>query len=619
MRKVHQLCFGMLLAVLVGMTTKPVAAQSQNQQALTWLRNGLTEKDLQKKIVAYRKALEFDSLLVEAMYNLGLAYKQQQNDRLAEQWFYKAYHTKSAKSSQEIKLHALLELARTYRRQGKLQACEEALSGAKGLSSDRSIQATILFELGRCIFDQGRYEEALVELRAGEDLSRDNNKGNFRSFIQLVESTIESQRLAETARQALSSGDLNQAQTLVEQLREKYPEHKDVTPLTEMLDSLRGVETNRRALAALYEQAQKEAEAGNLEKAIGSYERLLQQAGDYKDAKTRLEATRQQLAQNQTRAKLEESYVTGTSAMKAGNWALAILSFEKILEMEANYRDVTQRLEEARRALESESTDAIVTRYYTEGVAAMSRNDLGSALAAFERVRKLNPNYRNVADLLRQVDQSLQEKEKSAATAAATLAQTEALYREAMLAREKKDWMQAVVALEKLQMLPSNYPDVTTLLAEARTNLSLADAGATAGRKGNAFLYASGLLIVVVVFPLAGIFALSPALRARMHVLRGNYLIAAQLYEKILQRHPERLKLYPLLANIYLLLGRYDEQALKIYKTIAQLNIATHKRDEINAIVAQNYLTEGRTDSDAIEVLENALKAERQKLNQGKY
>jgi hypothetical protein len=73
------------------------------------------------------------------------------------------------------------------------------------------------------------------------------------------------------------------------------------------------------------------------------------------------------------------------------------------------------------------------------------------------------------------------------------------------------------------------------------------------------------------------------------------------------------------LANIYLLLGRHDEQALKIYKAILQLNIATPKRDEINTIVAQNYLTEGRTDSDAIEVLENALKAERLKQNHGSY
>jgi tetratricopeptide (TPR) repeat protein len=121
------------------------------------------------------------------------------------------------------------------------------------------------------------------------------------------------------------------------------------------------------------------------------------------------------------------------------------------------------------------------------------------------------------------------------------------------------------------------------------------------------------------LFPAAGFVVFSPATRARLHLLRGNYIAAAQLYEKILQRRPGRVKLYSLLANIYLLMGRQDEQALKVYKAILQLNIATHKRDEINTIVAQNYLTEGRTDSDAIAVLESALKAERLKLNQGNY
>jgi len=54
---------------------------------------------------------------------------------------------------------------------------------------------------------------------------------------------------------------------------------------------------------------------------------------------------------------------------------------------------------------------------------------------------------------------------------------------------------------------------------------------------------------------------------------------------------------------------------MKIYQAILNLNIATHKREEINAIVSQNYLTEGRTDADAITVLENALKVERRKQN----
>lgn len=50
-----------------------------------------------------------------------------------------------------------------------------------------------------------------------------------------------------------------------------------------------------------------------------------------------------------------------------------------------------------------------------------------------------------------------------------------------------------------------------------------------------------------------------------------------------------------------------------IYKTVLQLNLATHNREEINVVVAQKYLVEGRTDSDAIEILEGALKAEQRR------
>jgi hypothetical protein len=77
------------------------------------------------------------------------------------------------------------------------------------------------------------------------------------------------------------------------------------------------------------------------------------------------------------------------------------------------------------------------------------------------------------------------------------------------------------------------------------------------------------------------------------------------------------VKLYSALANIYLLLGRNDENAIKVYKMVLQLNLNTRHRDEMSTIVAQNYLTEGRTDSDAIEVLESALKAEQRRQQHG--
>jgi tetratricopeptide (TPR) repeat protein len=148
-------------------------------------------------------------------------------------------------------------------------------------------------------------------------------------------------------------------------------------------------------------------------------------------------------------------------------------------------------------------------------------------------------------------------------------------------------------------------------LALARSQARLATNKIDAAKTENFSFYFGS--IAVIALPLLGLVVLSPATRARLHLMRGNYGAAVQIYEKILVRNPDKVKIYPALANLYLLQGRYDENAMKIYKMVLQLNLAAANRDEINAVVAQKYLTEGRTDSDAIEVLESALQAEQRR------
>lgn len=611
MKGIRGLALSFLL--LLSLPAERAAAQTPNPKALNWLRTGLTEKELAKKIAAYHKAIEFDSLLVEAMYNLGLAYKKQQNYVLAEQWLAKAYAAKPEKLADELKQQILTELGRAYKKTGKMRDSETAFRNAKAVAADRTTRANISFELGRCLYEQGRREEALAELREGQQLSPNDMRDNFKNYIELVEKDMESQRLYAAAEQALTQGNTQQAQALAAELQQKNPGAKNAGTLTARIDSSLEAEASRRALAALYEQAQKETAAGHWEEVITIYEALLRQASTYKDAPAKLEMARQQLAEQQKQAQLEEDYTAGMSALREKNWTMAILAFEKVLKTDESFRDAQKRLNEAERELEDESTETVVARYYVDGVAALNRNDLGNALAALEKVRRLNASYRNVNNLLEEIDQRLQQQAKPAAAAASE--KIDSLYQEALAARAQEDWLQALVALEKLQLLQPNYRDVVTLLAESRAQVSAAGRTAAENSGGSAWPVIGGALVALVMLPALGVMAFSATTRARLHLLRGNLLAAAQLYEKILLRHPDRVKLYPLLANIYLLMQRQDERAMKIYQTVLNLNIATQKRDEINAIVAQNYLTEGRTDSDAITVLENALKNERRKQN----
>ncbi len=613
MKKFRDVLACLLLVLPAVLATTPAAAQSPNAQAMTWFRNGLDEQNSEKKIQAYQKAIELDPAFVEALYNLGLAYKQQQNYNRAAQYLLQAYRAKPDQTKTASQVQILYELAMAYKKLGRARDYEETARVIKDLNVNATIQANLALETGRFLYEQGRHDEALVELRAGQQLSAAKSS-EFAGLIRQVESEKELQPLYDSALKAKAGGDANRARALFEQIRAKNPAYKDVAAQIAGLDTKLATETKKQTYAALYEQAQKYINEGKLEPAIATYESLVQQAGVYKDARSRLQAARQQLEEKQLNERLESEYANGMAALKGRNWARAILAFEKILEIDRSFRDARRRLAEAQYGLDRESTEAVVARYYTEGVSAMSQNDFGAALAAFEKVRKLNPNYRDTESLLAEVEKALRATTAPPASPLASPVKVDSLYREALTAFEKKDWTQAVVGFEKIQLLQPGYLDAGDRLIKARQHLELAPKAAVApqqdaGGKLSIFV----VLAALVVLPLLGFLIFSPELQAQFHLWRGNYTAAAQIYEKTLARYPKKVKLYPALANIYLLLGRNDENAIKVYKTILQLNLNTRHRDEMSTIVAQNYLTEGRTDSDAIEVLESALKAEQRR------
>jgi tetratricopeptide (TPR) repeat protein len=329
------------------------------------------------------------------------------------------------------------------------------------------------------------------------------------------------------------------------------------------------------------------------------------------NAGSQLPKTSQRHAAEQLEKAPEIDYAIGMAAYRAKNWSRAIIAFEKVQQVSQKFRDVDRRLAYAHKNLARESQERIVARYYAEGVIAMNRNDFGWALSAFEQVSRLDSNYREVRSQLANIAMTLQRK-TVLDTLLATTVSLGSLYEEALAAMDKADWAGAATVLKKLCLLQPDYRDAIELLVRARINLEKSKSGSNgvAATGDKTFFYLGGAFAGLIVLAALGLIGFSPAARARLHLLRGNPADAAQIYEKMLQRHPERVKLYLPLANIYLNLGKRDEHAMRAYKMILQLNLATRHREEINTIVAQRYLTEGRMDTDAIEVLENALQAE---------
>lgn len=162
---------------------------------------------------------------------------------------------------------------------------------------------------------------------------------------------------------------------------------------------------------------------------------------------------------------------------------------------------------------------------------------------------------------------------------------------------KQNDTTRAVTALDKASNQKLAEPRSVVLWPEIRGKIS-------------SFVYYTGALVAFLVFPVMTLFAFSSVFRARLCIWRDDYDGAMRIYERALERRPHKIKFNAALANLYLRLGRSDERAMNVYKTILQLNIKTSHREKINAIVAQQLLAEGRTDSDAIEILEKALNSE---------
>jgi len=193
----------------------------------------------------------------------------------------------------------------------------------------------------------------------------------------------------------------------------------------------------------------------------------------------------------------------------------------------------------------------------------------------------------------------------------------EGLYQEGVLALQNGDWLQALITFEKVNWLNSEYKDVQNKLADAQFNLNKKHQAASQSGSGMNFFLILGWSFFFSALPVIGLFLLSPNARGRFYLMQGEYGKAAATFENILSKHPEKLRIYQILANIYLFDNRKDEQALGVFEMVLRLNLFPERNQEINSIVANHYLSKGRSDAVAIEVMEKELNTKIMKMKNG--
>ena len=580
-----------LVFLLLAFCAPVVLPQSHNREAMKWFDAGLAEKNVAQRIEAYSKAIEFDPNFAEALFNLGTTYKEQKSYERAEQFLRRAANT----TNHDLRIKALSALASIYNIRGSSKRAESALREAKTLAGEPKQRAVLSYELGRLLYQQGRYEEAVAELQDGrnDDLTKQES---FDNLIKLAENFAQLDYWYAAAEKQKAAGHLQEAKTTLEQIKAKNANFRDVQAKLDEIETLLTANTDETVAPA--DEVKTE---------------IVTPANDINEIET------------------EKTYAEGLLAIRKRDWPGAIAAFEQTLKLSPDNREAQQKLAAARLDLERDAIETIAARYYAEGVAAMNRNDLDSASVALEKVYKINRRYREVATLYAQVESArggtptvattvprvVLPQASISDTAMVTLNQTadftpltvapaietrlDSLYQLARGAMARNDWNGAVASLQKLRMLQSGYRDADQLFVEARTNLlEMAQMDNTVSLSRPPLVWLGGLAVVLVAGLLLGFLFFSSVGRARMQRWRGNDNVAALIYESLLARRPSRQKLYSALAEIYLKMNRRDEAALQVYRRVLELNLPSPYRADLNAIVALHTVYEKSTTGEVI-------------------
>jgi outer membrane protein assembly factor BamD (BamD/ComL family) len=183
-------------------------------------------------------------------------------------------------------------------------------------------------------------------------------------------------------------------------------------------DAARKLEVARRQqeLASHYAQASAAADAGDWEQAVAQYSMVAEADPDYRDTNGRLADARQQHQLATLQAEAERLH-------RAGQWAAVIKVGEQLQAIDPAAADPDGLMTSARAELAAQQRAAALAADYHNGLRLFDAGRWEEAIAAFERVTRLDSTYQDVAALL---GRSRRELEKASATLVEERAQREA-------------------------------------------------------------------------------------------------------------------------------------------------------------------------------------------------
>lgn len=578
---------------------------SQDTEAVYWFKKGVDEKNHDKKIEYYLKALESKPNFTEAHYNLALAYLVQKKYESAEDAFKKALYVNPTALANGLKSNILNRLGSMYRKMGKFKEAEESLQAALNISTDKQFRALTLYELGQTKIAQAQYDEAVKIFRQGIDVSP-SDRTSFETGIQLAEDQKKIQNLYQQGMQAVQANKLPEAVEFFNKVIELEPTHQlaksEIQKIAVTQQQKDSSENDK--LLTIYNQALTELDKGEWASAIKNFETINQLQQNYKDVNKLLLQTKEKQYQELI---TDQLYEKGLENVQKGNYVLALINFERVAEIYPNYKDINSVLETTRKKAEQSKERAENQMAANESQSTKREDD--------NRGYSKEPD-RESGSTQRTFEQSLSQQAMSEdMNINAELVRN--FYQEALDLIQKEEWLQAGVVLERVKLIDPTYQNTEFLLDQVKQNLNVSSLTnekrkfAAGSKSQSSGLILFGFLAGLVMLPVA-LFFISPTTRARYYILLKKYDKAREIYESILTKKPNNIKLYITLANIYINERRIDEVAIRVFERAIQYN--DDLKIQLEPIVSRYYLDKSKTSDNPVHLLDDTLREQLRKM-----
>jgi formylglycine-generating enzyme required for sulfatase activity len=209
-------------------------------------------------------------------------------------------------------------------------------------------------------------------------------------------------------------------------------------------------EALERRLAGLYTDGSSAFWTEDWEQACRSFQAIVDQRPDYRDAAARLENAKR-------KRKLSALYAQAQAAREAEDWPAAVSALEELVAVGPGYKDAAAVLETVKKQKQ-------LPDLYAEARQLHGAGQWLAVIKVLERIETLDPAYPDPDELLASARAGLEAEERAR--------KLEALYSRGLQHMDAGEWSQALERLEEVQQLESGYRDMEALLARARRELA---------------------------------------------------------------------------------------------------------------------------------------------------